>query len=256
MATVLIQGASRGLGLQFARALAARDSVSAVLATCRRPEQASELRALPKVHVLPLDVTSEASVAAAAEQAASATTGLDLLINCSAMLHPSGRGETSLRDVSLDGLQQTFVTNAIGPLLVAKHFAPLLQAGSGALGVQAADAKQRHAAVLVNMTAKVGSITENVLGGWYSYRMSKAALNMATKNLSIELGRGRKRVLCIGLHPGTVDTDLSRPYHKNVPKAQLFSTEKSVSHLLSIVDGLTVADTGSVFLWSGDPLAF
>ena len=159
MATVLIQGASRGLGLQFARALAARDSVNTVLATCRRPEQASELRAVPKVRVLQLDVTSEASVVAAAEQAASATAGLDLLVNCSAMLHPSGRGETSLREVSLAGLQETFVTNTLGPLLVVKHFVPLLQAGSGALGVQATDAKQRHAAVLVNMTAKVGSIT-------------------------------------------------------------------------------------------------
>ncbi|XP_043215870.1 C-factor-like isoform X2 [Amphibalanus amphitrite] len=256
MATVLIQGASRGLGLQFARALAARDSVTTVLATCRRPEQAEELRSLPKVQVLPLDVTSETSVAAAAQQAAAATAGLDLLVNCSAILHPSGRGETSLRDVSLAGLQETFNTNTFGPLLVAKHFAPLLQAGSGALGVQSEDAKQRHAAVLVNMTAKVGSTTENVLGGWYSYRMSKAALNMATKNLSIELGRGRKKVLCVGLHPGTVDTDLSRPYHKNVPAGQLLSPERSVSHLLAIVDRLTVADSGRVFVWSGEPLAF
>ncbi|XP_037091973.1 C-factor-like [Pollicipes pollicipes] len=256
MVAVLVQGASRGLGLQFVRALAARDSVGAVVATCRQPEQADELRALPKVHVLPLDVTNEASVRAAAAQVSRSVAGLDLLINCSAMLHPSGRGETSLRDVSAEGLEKTFMTNTFGPLLVAKHFAPLLQKGSGALGVQSTDPKQKHASILVNMTAKVGSIGENILGGWYSYRMSKAALNMATKNLSIELGRGRNKVLCVGLHPGTVDTDLSRPYHKNVPKDQLFSTQKSVDCLLSIVDKLAVVDTGKVFVWSGDPLPF
>lgn len=92
------------------------------------------------------------------------------------------------------------------------------------------------------------------LGGWYSYRMSKAALNMATKNLSIELGRGRNKVICVALHPGTVDTDLSRPYHKNVKT--LFSAEQSVQKLLSIIDSLTIQDSGKFFTYDREPLPF
>lgn len=89
------------------------------------------------------------------------------------------------------------------------------------------------------------------LGGWYSYRMSKAALNMATKNLSIELKRGSKKVVCVSLHPGTVDTDLSRPYHKNVPKEKLFSQELSVNYLMKIIDGLSIEQSGKFFSWNG-----
>lgn len=92
------------------------------------------------------------------------------------------------------------------------------------------------------------------LGGWYSYRLSKTALNMASKTLSIELGRGRNRVLCVSLHPGTVDTDLSRPYHKNVPK--LLTVEESVSSLLEVIDSLTVQDTGKFFAYDRQPLAY
>lgn len=92
------------------------------------------------------------------------------------------------------------------------------------------------------------------LGGWYSYRMSKAALNMATKNLSIELGRGRRKVICVSLHPGTVDTDLSRPYHKNVPN--LFTTEYSVKSLLQVIDSLTVEDSGKFFTYDRTELPY
>ena len=85
------------------------------------------------------------------------------------------------------------------------------------------------------------------LGGWYSYRMSKAALNMVTKNTSIELGRGKKKVICVSLHPGTVDTALSRPYHKNVKN--LFSTEDSVKRLMNVIDSLALEDTGKFFTY-------
>ena len=92
------------------------------------------------------------------------------------------------------------------------------------------------------------------LGGWYSYRMSKAALNMATKNLSIELRRGKAKVVCVSLHPGTVDTDLSKPYHKNVPKGKLFSPEHSVNCLMHIIDKLDMGQTGKFFAWDGSEL--
>ena len=94
------------------------------------------------------------------------------------------------------------------------------------------------------------------LGGWYSYRMSKAALNMATKNLSIELGRGSRKVICVSLHPGTVNTDLSRPYHKNVPEGKLFSVEYSVDCLMTIINNLKAKDTGKFFVWDQSEMPF
>ena len=94
------------------------------------------------------------------------------------------------------------------------------------------------------------------LGGWYSYRMSKAALNMVTKNLSIELGRSKKKILCVSLHPGTVNTDLSRPYHKGVPADKLFSTEYSVDCMMKIIHNLTFDQSGKFFSWDSTELPF
>ena len=88
------------------------------------------------------------------------------------------------------------------------------------------------------------------------YRMSKAALNMANKNLSVELGRGKNRVVCLCLHPGTTDTDLSRPYHKGVPKDKLFSTAYSVSKMLETIDKAGMEDTGRFIAWDGSDIQF
>jgi len=260
-AVALVQGASKGLGLQFCRhILASRPDVK-VIATSRFPDKSEGLMELHgayhgRLDIIPLDVTKEDQVATLAGQLKEQHKGMDLLINCAAMLHPSGRGETSLSHVSAEGLSTTFATNTVGPLLMAKYFQPLLAKGTGSFGLQGEKAKDQHASVLVNMSAKVGSITDNGLGGWYSYRMTKAALNMATKNLSIELGRGRNKVLCVSLHPGTVDTDLSRPYHKGVPAGKLFSTELSVQYLMGVIDNLNIKETGSYIMWDGTKLPF
>uniref|UniRef100_H3AHF4 Zgc:65997 n=1 Tax=Latimeria chalumnae TaxID=7897 RepID=H3AHF4_LATCH len=252
MAVALLQGSSRGLGLQFCKYILSKHRKAMVIATCRAPDTGNQLRKLKgdypnRVTILKLDVTREDEIKDVADAVKEQFGKLDLLINSSAMLHPSGKGETSLRDVSAEGFAKTLATNAVGPLVMAKYFAPLLLKGSGMFGHQ-------HSAVLVNMTAKVGSISDNALGGWYSYRLSKAALNMATKNLSIELGHGRKKVVCISLHPGTVDTDLSRPHHKNVPKDKLFTPEYSVQCLMSIVENISMDKTGSFFAWDGSEL--
>ncbi|XP_045188777.1 C-factor-like [Mercenaria mercenaria] len=257
----LIQGASRGLGLQFCKTLLSRQPALSIIATCRTPGQAQELQDLKsepllagRLHILGVDVKNEAQIQEAAEYAEKHFGQLDLLVNCAGILHPSGRGETSLKDLNLQGLQETCTTNAFGPLLMGKHFGKLLTKGGGSVGVKSTDAKQQHAGVLVNISAKVGSTTDNALGGWYSYRMSKCALNMATKNLSIELGRGKNKVICVSLHPGTVDTALSRPYHKNVKN--LFSVEQSVSKLLTVIDSLTVEDSGKFFTYDKELLPF
>ncbi|XP_063817751.1 C-signal-like [Pseudophryne corroboree] len=255
----LVQGASRGLGLQFCKFLVTSRHGTRVIGTCREPDSAAELQTLRERHpdaltVLQLDVTSQRDIQEAAHTVAQEFGHLDLLINSSAMLHPSGKGETSLREVSSEGLSLALATNTIGPLLMAKYFSTLLMKGRGMFGAQSPDQSRQHNAILVNISAKVGSITDNGLGGWYSYRMSKAALNMATKTLSVELGRGKGKVVCVSLHPGTVDTDLSRPYHKNVPMEKLFSPEDSVTYLIDNIDRLGMDHTGKFFSWNGSEL--
>ncbi|XP_071793403.1 C-signal-like isoform X2 [Asterias amurensis] len=255
-AVALVQGASRGLGLQFCRSLLQQRPGTHVIATCRDPQSAVELLSLKsansdRLEIEKIDLAHPEGIQEVAEKVKqNGVKKLDLLINCAGMLHPSGKGETSLRDVTLEGLSATVTTNAFGPLLMAKHFAPLLTKGSGAYGSKSH--QKQHSGIIVNVSARVGSISDNIgLGGWYSYRMSKTALNMATKNLSIELARGRSPVVCVSIHPGTVNTDLSRPYHRSVPKDKIFTPEYSAECILGIVDGLTMGDTGKFLAWDG-----
>jgi len=264
----LVQGASRGIGLQFCRHILKRYPDSLVLATCRDPSapKSSGLLDLQRefggedgrLKISRLDVANAEDVADFGSRIKGEADRLDLLINCAGMLHPSGKGETSLRDVSFEGLAATMATNAIGPLLIAKSVAPLLQKGSAGFSQQQQQQpKKDYRGVIVNMSAKVGSIGDNGLGGWYSYRMSKTALNMATKNLSIELGRGSKKIVCVSLHPGTVDTDLSRPYHKNVPESKLFSIEYSVEAMMTnVIEKLSLPDTGKYLAWDGTVIPY
>ncbi|CAL4086116.1 unnamed protein product, partial [Meganyctiphanes norvegica] len=235
---------------------------STVIACCRNPEQAHDLQILQRSHpsqvdIVELDVSNELAIANSAEYVRTTHGGtIDLLINSSGMLSPAGRGETSLKDISGQALLETFAVNSVGPVLMAKYFKSLLEAGQGSFGNQGTDSKFKHTSILVNMSARVGSIGDNMLGGWYSYRMSKSALNMANKTVSVELGRGRKKVICLALHPGTVDTDLSRPYHKNVPKGKLFSVEQSVLYLMNIIDNATIKDSGKYLAFDGTEIPF
>jgi len=258
----LIQGANRGLGLGFCRFILNKYSDSIVLATCRDPNAPKSAGLLElqqeyggedgRLKIRQLDAANPQQVAEFGGSLNGVIDRLDLLVNCAGMLHPSGRGETSLRDVSFEGLAATMATNAVGPLIIAKSVVPLLQKGNAAFSSQQRlQEKKDFRGVIVNMSAGVASITGNALGGWYSYRMSKVALNMATKNLSIELGRGSKKVNCVAFHPGTVDTELSRPYHKNVPKGELFSVEYSIESMMNVVENLSITDSGKYMKWDG-----
>jgi len=255
MAVVFIQGASRGIGLEFARILGARGGVR-VLAGCRDPDSAHQLQQLDNVTLVKCDVTKESDLKSVSDKILAEFGKLDFAINVSGILHPSGRGETRLQDVSIEALQQTFLVNTFGPLMMAKHIAPLLQKGDGLIGTQSREPKSNHSGVLAHISARVGSISDNRLGGWYGYRMSKAALNMANKNLSVEYSRGKCKVVCLLLHPGTTDTDLSRPYHKGVPKDKLFSTKYSVSKMLEVIDSASFEDSGRFIAWDGSDIQF
>ena len=241
----LVQGASRGLGLAFARALLDRVDVDRVVATCRDPEASQGLARLRSERgdglvAVPLDVCDETTIAAAAARIAKECgPRLHLLINCAGVLHDGLeiRPEKKVEDVDPERLRAVFEVNAFGPLLVAKHFIGLL--------------RHDEQAVLANVSARVGSIGDNRLGGWYAYRSSKAAQNMFTRNLAIELSRRAPNVICLALHPGTVDTDLSRPFQRNVPAERLFDAKRAAEQLLGVIDSCNRDDSGRFLAWDG-----
>ena len=180
----------------------------------------------------------------AASAVVEAAEHLNIVISATGILHDANglQPEKSWRMVTASAMQRAFLLNATGPALVAKHFLPLLAPGS----------KSAFAA----LSARVGSIEDNQFGGWYAYRASKAALNMLIKSLSIELARRNPGALCVGLHPGTVDTKLSKPFQRSVPENQLFSARTAARHLLTVLDGLTVEDTGNCYAWDGTRIPF
>jgi NAD(P)-dependent dehydrogenase (short-subunit alcohol dehydrogenase family) len=105
--------------------------------------------------------------------------------------------------------------------------------------------------VFASISARVGSIGDNRLGGWYAYRGAKAAQNMFTRTLAVEWARSRRNVVCVALHPGTTDTDLSRPFQASVPEGKLFAPARTVHQLLGVIDGLTTTDSGRFLAWDG-----
>ncbi|XP_031407303.1 uncharacterized protein LOC116215647 isoform X3 [Punica granatum] len=169
---------------------------------------------------------------------------LNLLINASGILSIPDvlQPETTLTKVEKSSLLLAYEVNAVGPILVIKHMWPLLKAGGGT---------KREVAIVANLSARVGSIGDNRLGGWHSYRASKSALNQLTKTVSVEFARKKDPIACILLHPGTVDTDLSKPFQRNVPEGKLFTKEYSVQRLLGIIDNAKRQDNGKFFAWDG-----
>jgi NAD(P)-dependent dehydrogenase (short-subunit alcohol dehydrogenase family) len=243
---VVIHGASGGIGLAFVRALVADHCSDRIIATCRCPASAGALRRLadehdPRIDIVQMDVTDEASVAAAAMQIEKKVQCVSMMLCCAGILHTDSFGpERRLDDINPSTLHAVFAVNAFGPLLIAKHFSRLF------------DRKART--VLVNLSARVGSIGDNRLGGWYSYRAAKAALNMFTRNLSIELKRKHQGIICVAMHPGTVDTKLSRPFQRSVPKQKIFTADQSVAFMLEVIDGLGPNHNGRFYAWDGSAI--
>jgi NAD(P)-dependent dehydrogenase (short-subunit alcohol dehydrogenase family) len=243
----VVHGASRGIGRAIVSRLLACSSVESVFATSRHAASGDAFAALAsggraRLRALDMDVTRESSVAAAARAVRSAVSRVDLIVNCAGLLHDDEgmQPEKRLADVRPANLERSFAVNALGPLLVAKHFQGLLP--------------REARAVFASLSARVGSIGDNRLGGWYSYRAAKAAQNMITRNLSIELRRRARGIICVALHPGTVDTGLSRPFQANVPAEKLSSPERAACQLLAVIDGLGPDDNGGFFAWDARPI--
>jgi NAD(P)-dependent dehydrogenase (short-subunit alcohol dehydrogenase family) len=187
-----------------------------------------------------LDLTDPASITAAAARIGGP---IDLVIVATGMLHEAGGGpEKSLRDLDAARLARGFAVNAIGPALVAAAFLPRLRT----------DRKTAFAA----LSARVGSIADNRLGGWYGYRASKAALNQLLRTAAIEHARRAPLSVVASLHPGTVDTRLSAPFQRGVPDTKLFTPAFSAAAMLGVLDQLTPADSGGLFAWDGSAIPF
>jgi NAD(P)-dependent dehydrogenase (short-subunit alcohol dehydrogenase family) len=221
MTRAVVIGAKGGIGSALVAAL---EEEEATVRGFARPE---------------LDILDEASIAAAAS---SISAPPSLIVVATGMLHEEGAGpEKSMRELDAGRMSLSFAVNTIGPALVAKHFLPLLAKG--------------ERSVFAILSARVGSITDNRLGGWYSYRASKAALNQLIRTLSIEMKRINDRAIIVGLHPGTVDTNLSKPFQANVAPGQLFDSGRAAVQLLDVIDGLTVKDSGNILAWDGTTIA-
>lgn len=230
---VAIIGASGGIGKALTKRLSSDDTVKKIYAFSR-----TAIKNLPeKATHHPIDITDEASI----EKAASLCDGpLDLVIITTGMLQEEPNlPEKSLRDIDLEAMQRCFAVNTCGPALIAKHFLPLLPKDSRSM--------------MAFLSARVGSISDNNIGGWYSYRASKTALNMIIKNAAIETERRYKKAVIIGLHPGTVDTALSQPFQSNV-QHEIFSPDKAADYLLNVMNERTPKDTGKCFAWDGQEI--
>ncbi|KAG7963930.1 hypothetical protein I3843_09G143100 [Carya illinoinensis] len=250
----MVQGASRGIGLEFVKQLLEKEEKGHVIATCRNPDAATGLLYLKnkfseRLSIQRLDLTLESTIEASANSIRETFGSLNLLINASGILsipdvlHP----ETTLSKVEKTSLLLAYEVNAVGPILVIKHMWPLLKVGGGS-------GTERDVAVVANLSARVGSIGDNRLGGWHSYRSSKTALNQLTKTVSVEFARRKVPIICILLHPGTVDTDLSKPFQRNVPEGKLFTKEFSVQKLLGIINNAKSHDNGKFFAWDGQEI--
>lgn len=246
-ATCVIVGASRGIGLAMTQQIFSRFK-GRIIALCRTPNSAGALSALfqfnpHRMHIVKIDATDEDSVSAAAQEVRHLANGrVDILLHTVGILHDNVVGgttampETSLARLDVKFLQKNLMINTVGPILVMKHFSPLLNTKGKA---------DRVPSVLATLTARVGSISDNGLGGWMSYRVSKAGHNQALRTASIELGR--RGVICVALHPGTVNTDLSAPFQRNVRPEKLFDVNDAANMLLDVVDSLGIEDNGHFF---------
>lgn len=245
-ASVLVVGASRGIGLGFVQQLLDEPRVTKLYATYRNPATATELLALSqwqgdRLVLLRMDVTDETQIATALERIKADEGKLHLALYCVGLLHDGAfQPEKSLRSLSSEQLLRYFQVNAIGAGLLAKHLMGVLRHG--------------EPSIFAAVSAKVGSIGDNRLGGWYGYRASKAALNMLMKTTALEYERRCPNTRVIMLHPGTTDTGLSEPFQANVPSGKLFSVERTVKQLLTVLSNVGPDDSGKFFSWDGSEL--
>ena len=245
-----ISGATRGIGLALVKKLLAAPTGS-VIAAGRSVADSAALRELREQYsperlvLVPMDVAEESSIT-------SAVAGLDpslqieTLVHCAAMMHPSGKGETSIAKVDAESMSTVLATNVIGPATLTAALWPRLRR-------KKAELEEFGPSKIIAVGAGVGSIGTNAAGGWYSYRVSKTALQALMMNLAIE-GK-RSGVHAFSLYPEMVETEFSAPYQRNNPYDTLRTPEETAERMLELVSGYTAADSGRfVNIWSEEDI--
>ena len=237
--TAIVVGARGGLGASFAQALSDSPGVTHVLTTSRDQDWC-ESEPLPSERRVHADLTQERDLEHLAALIPE-DAPLKLVLNCSGLLHAGEvKPERTWRELDLEHMRRVFDVNALGVGLLVKHLVPCMP--------------RRERALFVSISARVGSIGDNRLGGWYSYRASKAAQNMLIKTASVEAARSHPELIIAALHPGTVDTELSKPFTRRLGPDRLFSPDVSRAHLTEVMRDLTTNDSGGLFAWDGEPI--
>ena len=234
---IAIIGASGTIGRAFINLLSSLNPNANIYAFSRYGTAKADTQINDNIKYYGMDYQDESSIKAASIKAIEYGP-LDLVLVTTGILHNDKvMPEKSLTDISAQKMKLLFEANTILPALLIKHFSPLLNT--------------EKSAVCAVLSARVGSISDNKLGGWYAYRASKAALNMIIKNAAIEIGRKNKKAIMIGLHPGTVDSPLSEPFQRNVPDGKLFTAAFSVESMVKVLNTVTPTQSGQCFAWDG-----
>ncbi|GAB0137066.1 hypothetical protein EsDP_00005349 [Epichloe bromicola] len=274
---IFICPSSRGIGLHLTRHLLQTTSLP-ILATTRQPDLASAKKAIlshpwpqprsqqgdddddddddvsRRLHLVRVDVTDEQSIEAASGRARELFPPRSHHLHLSCAMPGVLTPERSPSQIDARASMAMFQVNCAGPLLLAKHFAEFLPRRSTEMDMDMAPPRglARHA-TWVFMSARVGSVTDNRSGGWFSYRASKAAVNSVARSLDVMLGaRSGGKALAVAYHPGTVKTEFSRPFWGSVPEGKLFGPEYAVERMAAVVEGLDVRHRGKCLDWKGD----
>src|SRR6056300_1013527 len=233
---IVIIGSRGAIGNAFVEHYLKDSSVSNIFAFSRNKINSTH----SKLTSFYIDIELEESVAAAAESINGHK--IDIIITATGILHSDRiKPEKSIKDINHESFMKIFSINAVGPALIGKYFIPLL--------------KKDTKSVVAFLSARVGSISDNKLGGWYSYRASKSALNQIIKNFSIELKRTNPKAIVLALQPGTVDSNLSEPFKKNISKDKLFSPDFSVDMMSKVIESANSSSSGNLIAWDGEVIS-
>ncbi|RUO64653.1 SDR family NAD(P)-dependent oxidoreductase [Idiomarina ramblicola] len=238
---MVVLGAGGGLGQALTLELHSQFPDEEIIALSRQPQ--TGLFDSGKITYCQIDDYSEDSLSAWVSDFKSGGKQLTGVISTIGMLHDEQTfPEKKLSDITADNLTKLFSVNAIKPLLALKAFVPILD--------------RKKTWFWVQLSAKVGSIEDNYLGGWYAYRSSKAALNMLLKTASVELRRTHKELCVAAIHPGTTDTELSKPFQQRIAANKLYSPELSAERIVEVVKHLKPEQSGGLWHWDGSALPY